>query len=142
MQLNITTDYAIRVVLYLGECQEKVSSTQIAQDKCIPKGYLEKVLSALKKASYISADLGTKGGYYLTKGLEDITLGGLLKVMENTVKINRCLESDGYCSRGAQKTCKIRKYYEKIQTEMKERLLNSSLKDILGNDVDGEVEVQ
>ena len=71
MQLNITTDYAIRVVLYLGQCQEKVSSTQIAQDMCIPKGYLEKVLSALKKASYISADLGTKGGYYLKKGLED-----------------------------------------------------------------------
>ena len=100
MQLNITTDYAIRIVLYLGQSQEKLSANQISEDMCIPKGYLEKVLRKLKKASYVSADLGTKGGYYLNKGLEDITLGELIREMENTVKINRCLEADEYCSRG------------------------------------------
>ena len=31
----------------------------------IPRGYLEKVLSKLKKAEYISADLGARGGTVL-----------------------------------------------------------------------------
>lgn len=131
MQLNITTDYAIRTVLYLGQCQGKVSATQISEDMCIPRGYLEKVLRKLKKESYISAELGTKGGYCLNKGLEDITLGELIRVMENTVKINRCLEADSYCSRGAESLCKIRKYYAKVQAELEERVFNISLKTIL-----------
>lgn len=131
MQLNITTDYAIRIVLYLGQSREKVSAAQIAENMCIPRGYLEKVLRKLKKASYISADLGTRGGYYLNKGLEDITLGELIRTMENTVKINRCLEADAYCNRGAETICKIRRYYAKVQVEMEERVFNISLKDIL-----------
>lgn len=133
MQLNMTTDYAIRTVLYLGQSQKKVSANQISEDMHIPKGYLEKVLRKLKKESYVSADLGTKGGYYLNRGLESITLGEIIRVMENTVKINRCLEEDAYCSRGAELTCKIRKYYDKVQAEMEEHVFNISLKDILDN---------
>lgn len=133
MQLNITTDYAIRVVLYLGQCQGKAPAFRIAEEMCIPKGYLEKVLRKLRQASYISADLGTKGGYYLNKGLEDITLGELIGLMENTVKINRCLEADEYCSRGAQMLCGIRRYYAKVQEEMEARIFNISLKEIIDN---------
>ena len=60
MQLNITTDYAIRIVLYLGQSQEKLSANQISEDMCIPKGYLEKVLRKLKKASYVLSGSGNK----------------------------------------------------------------------------------
>ena len=69
MQFNITTDYAIRTVLYLGQCKEIASATEISREMSIPRGYLEKVLSKLKRAEYISADLGAKGGYYLNKSL-------------------------------------------------------------------------
>ena len=58
MQLNVTTEYAIRVVLYLGQCKKRASATEISNKMGIPKGYLEKVLLKLKKAEYISADLG------------------------------------------------------------------------------------
>lgn len=133
MQLNITTDYAIRTILYLGQCKEKVSAVQISEDMHIPKGYLEKVLKKLKQSSYISSELGTKGGYYLNKGLEDITLGELIRVMENTVKINRCLEEDQYCSRGAAAACGVRRFYVKVQTELEEHVFNISLREILEN---------
>ena len=75
-QLNVTTDYAIRTVLYLGQCKKIASATEISNEMGIPRGYLEKVLSKLKKAEYISADLGARGGYRLNKTLvrcEDIT---------------------------------------------------------------------
>lgn len=50
MQFNITTDYAIRTVLYLGQCKEIASATEISREMSIPRGYLEKVLSKLKRA--------------------------------------------------------------------------------------------
>ena len=48
MQLNVTTDYAIRTVLYLGQCKKIASATEISNEMGIPRGYLEKVLSKLK----------------------------------------------------------------------------------------------
>ena len=131
MQLNITTDYAVRAVLYLGQTPGKVPASQISQDMSIPSGYLEKILSKLRKESYISADLGKKGGYYLNKRLEEIRLGEIIRVMENTTRINRCLEPDCYCSGGNAKTCKVRKYYVKVQELLEERIYNISLQDIL-----------
>lgn len=131
MQLNITTDYAIRIVLYLGRCKEIASATEISREMCIPKGYLEKVLSKLKRAEYISATLGTKGGYYLNKKLSEITLGDVIRVMENTTKINRCLEIDNFCSRNAVDVCAVHRYYAKVQKELEERFFSISLKEII-----------
>lgn len=67
----------------------------------------------------------------MNKNLENIILGELIMVMHNTVKINRCLEEDGYCSMGVTKTCKVHKYYVKMQTLLEDIIFNISLKDIL-----------
>lgn len=39
MQFNVTTDYAIRTVLYLGQCKKRASTTEIAKEMGIPRGY-------------------------------------------------------------------------------------------------------
>lgn len=111
MQLNVTTDYAIRTVLYLGQCKKLASATEISKEMQIPKGDLEKVLSKLKKAEYISSDLGVRDGYHLNMTLEEITLGDVIRLMENTTKINRCLEEDMFCNRKAVDYCAVRRYY-------------------------------
>ena len=131
MQLNVTTDYAIRTVLYLGQCKKNASATEIANEMGIPKGYLEKVLSKLKKADYISADLGARGGYHLNKTLKDITLGDVIRIMENTTKINRCLEEDALCSRNAADFCAVRRYYAEIQEKLEQHFFSISLREIL-----------
>lgn len=131
MQFNITTDYAIRTVLYLGQCKKRASTTEIAKEMGIPRGYLEKVLSKLKKAEYISANLGTKGGYSLNKSLKEITLGDVIRIMENTTKINKCLEQDNFCNRNAADFCAVRKYYVRVQKELEEKFFNVSLEEII-----------
>ena len=137
MQLNVTTDYAIRTVLYLGQCKKIASATEISNEMGIPRGYLEKVLSKLKKAEYISADLGARGGTVLRarwsgdKTLKDITLGDVIRLMESTTKINRCLEDDAYCSRKAVDFCAVRRYYAKVQEKLETQFFSISLKEIL-----------
>lgn len=49
MQLNITTDYAIRTVLYLGSEGKSRTAKEIAEEMCIPQKYLIKILSKLRK---------------------------------------------------------------------------------------------
>ncbi len=131
MQLNVTTDYAIRTVLYLGQCKKLAPATEIAAEMKIPRGYLEKVLSKLKKAEYISADLGVRGGYRLNRTLREITLGEVIRLMENTTKINRCLEEDSYCNRQAVDYCAVRRYYAKVQEKLENKFFGISLAEIL-----------
>ena len=131
MQFNITTDYAIRIVLYLGQCKKIASATEISQEMGIPRGYLEKVLSKLRSADYISADLGARGGYHLNKTLSDISLGDVIRIMENTTKINRCLEPDALCSWKGADSCAIRRYYAKVQKKLEEKFFSISLKEII-----------
>lgn len=131
MQLNITTDYAIRTIIYLGSQKEIVTSVQIAEGMKIPHSYLAKVLRKLKNRGMIAATAGSKGGYYLTRDLKDITIGEILETMENTMKINRCLEQDGYCSRYAADYCQVRSYFAEIQMILENKVMSVTMEDVL-----------
>lgn len=50
MQLNITTDYAIRIVSYLAVRGELVNSETIASVMGIPRGYVLKITKKLVRA--------------------------------------------------------------------------------------------
>ena len=65
------------------------------------------------------------------KTLKDITLGDVIRLMESTTKINRCLEDDAYCSRKAVDFCAVRRYYAKVQEKLETQFFSISLKEIL-----------
>ncbi len=131
MQLNITTDYAIRVILCLESKGNRKNAYQIAEEMGIPERYVLKVLKKLKQAGIILAFAGNHGGYELAKEISDISFGNILQIMENTIRINRCLEEDEYCSRGATLTCPVRKFYCGLQNELIDRARRTSIQDIL-----------
>lgn len=130
MQFNITTDYAIRAVLCLGAGNRK-SAEEISKEMCISSRYLFKVLKKLKQAGVIKSASGAGGGYQLAVSLSDIKLGDIFRAMEPTMRINRCLEDDGYCSRNAVKTCPVRKMYTVFQEELESKMMGISMADIL-----------
>ena len=131
MQLNITTDYAIRLLLCLEEVGVKKTGPLIAEEMVIPPKYIVKITTKLRTAKLIGSEHGSQGGYYLMKPLENITLMEELSVMESTVKINRCLEPDAYCSRGGVNRCSIRGFYLALQHEFEEKWLSQRLSGIM-----------
>lgn len=131
MQMNITTDYAIRFLLCLGNENRVVSGGEIARRMVIPPKYLLKIARKLREAGVIGTISGIRGGYYLKKSLDELSLLEVMKVMEPTMAIKRCLESDGYCSRGEIISCPIRKYYMRMWQEMEEKWLSRTLAEIM-----------
>lgn len=130
MQFNTTTDYAIRFLLCMGNMSAPVSGNTVAeQAKILPK-YLLKIARRLREAGLLGSLAGAKGGYYLRKTLREITLYEVLRIMEPTIKISRCLEPDSYCCRGASADCKMHRYYERIQEELESRWFSRSLEEI------------
>lgn len=132
MQLNITTDYAIRTVLYLAIKKEVVTSKEIAEAMGIPLYYQFKITAKLAKEGIVQCYKGVNGGFALLKSPHEITLYDIVIAVEPTMRINRCLEDDEYCSRFATKDCPVRNFYVSTQREIEEKLQKVTIADLLG----------
>lgn len=130
MQLNISTDYAIRSLIYLASCGRQASSSEIAKEMCIPDNYLYAVMGKLKKAGLAHATRGVKGGWSLSKEPEEITMLDVLEVMEGSIKVNRCLHGESECNREATGFCQVHSYYNELQSHLENFLGNVTLDQI------------
>ena len=116
MQLKLSTDYAIRIVMYLAEKQQTANSEEISAQMGIPKTVVATLATPLQKAGILTTLRGVGGGFTLCRKPENISLHEIINLMEGTTRINRCLEADGFCSRNATDICKVHRYYQKVQT--------------------------
>lgn len=132
MQLKITTDYAIRAIVYLAMCpQEIVPTSEVADAMKIPRKYLIQIGTVLKGAGLIESHPGKLGGYSLAKPPEQITMYDIVNVMEDTTRINRCLEEDAYCSRYATLCCPVRPIYTRLQDLWEKTLREATVASIV-----------
>jgi len=131
MQINVTTDYAIRAVLYLAIQNSITTSNDISVAMGIPKSYILKITNKLQEAGIVRRIVGARGGFALAKGQEEITLYDILEIMEPTMRINRCLEEDKHCSRFATENCPVRKFYSNLQNELVVKLKEMTVKRLL-----------
>lgn len=133
MQLNVTTDYAIRIVLYLALKGGTVSSKELSEQMGIPQNYVLKITKKLNQADLIWVHIGTQGGFSIRQKASDISLFTIIQIMESTTKLNRCLEEDKYCSRFATESCPVRNFYCTLQNELEAKLSSITVQDLLKN---------
>ena len=131
MQLNVTTDYAIRTVLYLAIKDELATANEIATAMGIPQNYVLKITSKLVAAGIIKRIVGAKGGFLLAKKQTEISLYEIINVLEATTKLNRCLEADKYCSRFATENCPVRAFYCELQGLLENKLQATTIASLL-----------
>lgn len=131
MQLKIATDYAIRIVFYLAAQKRMISSKELSEKLGIPQSFVYKITTQLQNENIITHGAGTKGGFELIRKPEDISLYQIIDLMENTTKINRCLEEDEFCSRFATEDCPVRKFYQILQLNIEQHMKEISINDLI-----------
>ena len=132
MQLNITTDYAIRAVLVLAAEQRKMTAEEISTQMSIPLNYLKKISGKLIKKGLLKAQRGIYGGFLLGRDAAEITIYDIVSTMEPTMAVNRCVEEDCYCNRKAVSDCPVRSMYKDIQESLERELKRHTVKDMIG----------
>ena len=91
MRLTRHTDYAIRVLLYLGAQPEKICSiSEIARAYGISQNHLMKVAHDLGKAGYVEGVRGRSGGIRLVKPADRINVGDVVRRMEEGFELVEC----------------------------------------------------
>ncbi len=131
MQLKITTDYAVRIVLYLAMERRIITSHELSKALCIPQSMVLKIGRKLHDAELVHISTGVQGGFLLCKKATEINLMDIIMTMESTIKINRCLEEDELCNRGETSYCTVRKAYETVQEDLEKKLSEITIYDLL-----------
>jgi Rrf2 family transcriptional regulator, nitric oxide-sensitive transcriptional repressor len=91
MRLTRYTDYALRVLLYLGASPDRLSTiNEIAAHHNISRNHLMKVVHQLGSWGYIETLRGKGGGIRLARKPEDILLGDVVRHTEGNLEIVEC----------------------------------------------------
>ena len=91
MRLTRYTDYAMRVLLYLGSRPDRLCSiSEIATAYGISQNHLMKVVSDLVSAGYLESVRGRSGGIRLALPAKDINVGELIRYTEDDFDLVEC----------------------------------------------------
>lgn len=92
MQLTRFTDYAMRIVLFLGVREGQVASVaEIADSYGISRNHLAKVAQSLVGIGIVEATRGRNGGLTLNKPPSEINLGQLVRTLEPDMQLVDCV---------------------------------------------------
>ena len=91
MRLTRYTDYALRVLIYLGSHPDKLSTiSEIAAYHNISRNHLMKVVHQLGSWGYIDTLRGKGGGIRLAHPPGDIVIGDVVRHTEENLEIVEC----------------------------------------------------
>lgn len=96
MLITRETDYALRILRALSR-GEQMTVAAIAQDQQVPKQFAYKIIKKLSKGGLVSIARGAEGGCSLAADLRQVSLYGLLRMMEEEVRLTACMDPGYAC---------------------------------------------
>lgn len=132
MKLSTKGEYATRAVLYLSQRYggEVIQIHEIARHEKIPVKYLEQILLALKNAGLLRSKKGVKGGYYLARSPEEITMGEVVRVMDGALAPIKCVSTNFYERCPEELSCGIRNVWLEVRNAVANILDNTTFADL------------
>ena len=98
MKMTSHSDYALRLLIYLGLANDRlVTSEEIADTYGISKNHLMKVILGLVHGGYIQSIRGRNGGLRLAKQPNTIVVGDVIRTMEDDLAIVECMGQQNTC---------------------------------------------
>lgn len=84
MRITAKADYAVRAALELAAAPEgqPVKGEQLAKAQDIPLQFLEHILLELKHHGLVRARRGARGGYWLAKPADEVTVADVIRAVE------------------------------------------------------------
>jgi Rrf2 family protein len=86
MNISVKSEYALLALfdLAMQPAGETVKIADIARRQKIPQKFLELILASLKQGGFAESRRGAEGGYRLARPAEEITVGQVLRYVEES----------------------------------------------------------
>jgi len=95
MQLSVYSDYAVRVLVQAAlRSPERTTVVEVAQTFGISRHHLVKVVHDLGRAGYLVTQRGIGGGFTLARAPEEIRLGDIVRLGEESDRVIDCRDDE------------------------------------------------
>ncbi|MGF1563704.1 MAG: RrF2 family transcriptional regulator [Geminicoccaceae bacterium] len=132
MKLTLHADYALRVLLYLRVAPERRGTvTAIASAHNVSRNHIDKVVQRMVGAGFIRTARGRGGGVRLEREPSTITVGAVIRAMEDDLAIVECLGHARFCRVAG--VCGARNVFARALEAYFEVLDTATLDDIASN---------
>jgi Rrf2 family transcriptional regulator, nitric oxide-sensitive transcriptional repressor len=94
MRFTLHTDYALRVLMYLGAepGDDLATVKKISQSYGISENHLMKVVHRLGQSGFITTVRGRQGGMRLASAPHEINVGAVVRACEDDMRIVECFD--------------------------------------------------
>ena len=131
MRLTLQTDYALRILMALGQDSERVISVdELSKQFQVSKNHLMKTAQALVAAGFVATTRGRTGGLRLAKPAEGINIGAVVEAIEPDFHVAECFHKST-CS--FLPSCRLRGLLGQARSNFMQTLVAKNLSDILAN---------
>jgi len=130
MQVNRSTDYAIRAMTFLAAQSEDAvfMVNEIASNQGVPPKFLARLLQLLQKAGLVESLRGMRGGFKLAQPATAITILHVLEAVEGPVTISLCLTAPQACDQAVR--CPSISVWERAQAAFLRVLASTTIADL------------
>jgi Rrf2 family protein len=97
MKLSTRCRYATLALFDIAfhSAGEPTQVRQIAERQDIPARFLEQIFQDLKRAELVDGKRGRRGGYFLRRAPQDITLRDIIRATDGPIETSFCQNEDG-----------------------------------------------
>ncbi len=98
LRVTKLADYGIVMLTHFANHPESTCNARdIARVVRLPLPVASKVLKLLSKAGLLTSQRGTKGGYTLARGPEEITIAAIIRALEGPIAVTECTSMSHDC---------------------------------------------
>ena len=128
IHLSEATSLAFHAMALIAKSNEtRLNSKQLSASISASEAHMSKVLQQLAKSNLIKSMTGPKGGFYLAKPSEEITLLEIYECIEGTVNCIGCPLSRNICPFNR---CMFKGIIEKVSNELIEYFKSCKLSEL------------
>ncbi|MCX4362117.1 MAG: Rrf2 family transcriptional regulator [Clostridia bacterium] len=146
MKLSSKARYGLKAMCYMADRYGEgvISLSTMSSSIGVSDKYLEQLISTLRKAGLISANRGANGGYFLSKEPDKISVGEIIRALEDGLVIIDCLSgecdskcgcSTNPCDGEGKCNCKTYNVWNKLYEAINDCLDSMSLSSLIKNEV-------
>lgn len=130
MTLSTTTSYAIQALTSLAAPDfPRAMIADIARRAGVPAAYLAKIMKRLNDAGIVDSKRGSKGGIWLARAPEKISLLEIMNAVDGADYLDGCLLGREICS--DKRACPTHAFWKPLRAKIRAQLASLTLAEIL-----------
>jgi len=140
MRVSAKADYAVRAAAELAAAGDDgpVKGERLADAQDIPLQFLEHILLELKHAGIVRARRGAKGGYWLARPADEVTIADVVRAVEGPIAHVQSAPPEALEYRGSAEH--LQEVWIAVRASLRAVVEHVTLADLVGGELPDSVE--